>query len=94
LGLVSPRPLGAAPRRPKSSLVLATYWLGAGAATLSILWSVPWPSWAAAVAWGVALAAVPVGYAAFLWPRALARSAASIVLPLLGEPRSAGAGER
>lgn len=48
--------------------VLAAYWLAWSLGTLWLVARLPWPAWAGPVALGVAVAAVPAGFAVALWP--------------------------
>jgi hypothetical protein len=74
-------------RRAAARRWLAASWLVAAGASLEVLAHLPWTEGTRAVAWGLALALVPLGYSAALWP---GRALGLLVLcgrPLLGEPR-------
>jgi hypothetical protein len=70
-------------RRAGARAVLATYWLAAALATLWLVARLPWPAWAAPVAQGLAVAAVPAGFAAALWPGHVREWLLLCVRPLL-----------
>lgn len=76
----------AAGRRPAARRWLAASWLAAAGASLEVLARLPWSEGTRAMAWGLALALVPLAYSAALWPD---RTLALLVLcgrPLLGGP--------
>jgi hypothetical protein len=54
-------------RHVGARLLLGSYWLAAALVSLWILGRLPWPEWAAPVAWGVAVAGAPVAYAIALF---------------------------
>lgn len=70
-------------RRVGARLALGTYWLVATLASVWILAPLPWPEWAAPVAWGVALVLAPLGYAFALFPERLRAGLALGLRPLL-----------
>lgn len=63
-------------------VVLSAYWLSAAAACISILERAPLPAWAAPSLWGLAVLAVPVSFAAALWPGSARAWLAAGVRPL------------
>jgi hypothetical protein len=65
----------------------AATWLLAGGASVAVLVHLEWSSPSRVVAWGLALAMVPVAYAATLWPGRILGVLALCSAPLLGEPR-------
>jgi xanthine/uracil/vitamin C permease (AzgA family) len=62
-------------------------WVAAGAASVAVLAQLEWPSAARAMAWGLALAMVPLTYSVALWPDRALGFLALWASPLLGEPR-------
>ncbi len=79
----------------RRGLAVAT-WLLAGVASVAVLAHVEWSSASRAVAWGLALAAVPLAYSATLWPSRFLALLALCGGPLPGGPREEppGAGTR
>ncbi len=83
------------PRRPAVSggaagagrWLAAATWLATGAACIAVLARMEWSSASRAVAWGLALAMVPLTYSATLWPGRLLGLLALCGGPVLGEPR-------
>jgi len=72
----------------RRGLAVAT-WLLAGVASVAVLAHVEWSTGPRALAWGLALVAVPLAYSATLWPgRFLA------LLALCGGPLPGGASEQ
>jgi hypothetical protein len=70
-------------RRAGARLALGAYWLAATLASVWILARLPWPEWAAPVAWGVAVVVAPVGYAIALFPERARAWLALGIRPLL-----------
>jgi hypothetical protein len=72
--VASPQPRGVSGGRAAARRFLAgATWLVAAVASVAVLAHLEWSSGARAVAWGLALAMVPLAYSATLWPdRALA----------------------
>ena len=70
-------------RRAGARLLLGAYWLAAALASAWILVRLPWPEWAAPVAWGLAVAGAPVAYAIALFPERARACLALGVRPLL-----------
>lgn len=66
----------------------AAVWLLTGAASVAVLADLEWSRASRAVAWGLALAMVPVAYSATLWPGRLVG-----LLALCGGPLLSGPGE-
>ena len=66
---------GVRQRHVAARLLLGAYWLAATLASVWILARLPWPEWAAPVAWGVALVVSPIGYAVALFPERARASA-------------------
>jgi hypothetical protein len=71
---------------------LVVPWLAVAAASLAVLMNMGWSSGARAVAWGLALAVVPLGYLAALWPDWTLGILALCGSPLLAEPGAAPRG--
>ncbi|HSD66419.1 MAG TPA: hypothetical protein VLF95_06950 [Vicinamibacteria bacterium] len=65
---------------------LAVPWLAVAGASVAVLVHLELSSGARAVAWGLALAMVPLAYSATLWPGGAARLLALWGRSLLGEP--------
>ena len=70
-------------RRMGARLLLLAYWLTAALASAWILVRLPWPEWAAPVAWGLAVAGAPVAYAIALFPERARACLALGIRPLL-----------
>lgn len=70
-------------RRAGARLLLGAYWLAAALASAWILVRLPWPEWAAPVAWGLAVAGAPVAYAIALFPERARACLALGVRPLV-----------
>ncbi len=70
-------------RRVGARLLLCAYWLAATLVCVWILARLPWPEWAAPVAWGVAVVASPIGYALALFPERARAWLAIGIRPLL-----------
>ena len=70
-------------RRVGARLLLGAYWLTAALASAWILARLPWPEWAAPVAWGLAVAGAPVAYAIALFPERVRACLALGIRPLL-----------
>jgi hypothetical protein len=86
---VASRQPPAVPGVPAARWRLAVPWVAAAAASAALLAQLEWSSAARALAWGLALAMVPLTYSVALWP---GRTLGFLVLwasPLLGEPREA-----
>lgn len=64
----SAQPRDVARARGGARVVMAVYWLCAAVACASVLARLPLPSWAVPALWGLAVLAVPVGFAVTLWP--------------------------
>ena len=85
----------AVPERPAASRgrpgarrwLAAASWALTGVASVAVLAHVEWSGASRAVAWGLALAAVPLAYSATLWPDRLLGLLALCGGPVLGEPR-------
>jgi len=79
-------PAESRPRLRAGRVLLGVYWLAAGLACVHLLRTLDWPSWTPSVLWALALAVVPLGYVAFLWPDRLGGWLLLYVRPLLAEP--------
>lgn len=65
----------------------AATWLLTAVASVTVLAHLEWSSGARALAWGLALAVVPLAYSATLWPRGALSLVALCGGPLVGESR-------
>jgi hypothetical protein len=70
------------PRQRAARVVLGVYWLAAAVATTCVVARSSFPAWASSGAWALAVALVPVGYGAALWPRQ-ARECFTVAMRLL-----------
>lgn len=73
-------------RRRRERMLLGIYWLVAGVASASLLGRLIRPSWVPLALGALALASVPLGYAAFLWPGRIGGWLVLCARPLLAEP--------
>lgn len=69
--------------------LLGVYWIAASLGSVALLHRLSWPAWAASFLVPLALALVPLGYAAFLWADRLAEWVALLLRPLLAESTTA-----
>jgi hypothetical protein len=84
---VAPRPLATAGRTAARRWLAGTIWLAVVGASLAVLAHLGSATETTAVAWGIALAMVPLAYSATLWPERALVLLALCGGPLVGEPR-------